>query len=362
MGAAAAACDHPRMRRRLASTADRAVIGRLAQLQGGCVARWQLVWLGLTDTTITRIARREGWASMHRGVRRLPGVADAPWARIWAAVLALSHQEGRSVADACLEPGVDPVDAVHNAARQRAVVTAMTAAWIRGLTSTVPPVPQVLLGTGHHPHRSGIKVVRGLVLPHHWTWAQGVAAADWHRLMWDAARIMRHRPGAADIVHDLIITADRLRVCTVDDVISLLDEPAQFDLLGPPPRVLREAVEMVRPGFSHSDTEALARTIITEQATALGLTVEPRPHKIRVGRRVIAEADVAVLALRHDVEIDGPHHDLRRQQVRDQRRDALMAEIIWTVTRFRVATIDADRDAFKRMVRADLQRRLDEAA
>ncbi len=90
--------------------------------------------------------------------------------------------------------------------------------------------------------------------------------------------------------------------------------------------------------------------------------MEPRPHAIRDGGRVIAEADIAVVDLRHDLEVDGPHHTTFRQRARDRRRDEGLATIDWAVTRNPVEQIDTDPAAYGRQVGEDLQWRIDQAS
>jgi very-short-patch-repair endonuclease len=99
--------------------------------------------------------------------------------------------------------------------------------------------------------------------------------------------------------------------------------------------------------------------VVRDVAGARGLSVHPRPLAIRDGTHIVAEADIAVPELRHDIEIDGPHHRLLAQRARDRRRDATLAELTdsWTVSRYDVDLIDADRAAFRRLVDDDLARR-----
>lgn len=194
----------------------------------------------------------------------------------------------------------------------------------------------------------------------HWRWINGLRVADGPRLAHDAAWLIRTSPGARDRLIDLLITADRRRILSIDELIPIVEEPVQFDLPLRVPAVLRQAVEELRPGFSHSRTEALARRIATEQAAALGLEVHPRPLAVRdPSGRIIAEADVAVPAIRHDLEVDGPHHDLRAQQARDAVRDTKVHGIDWGVDRCGVAMIDEDLHVFGSWYRDRLHHRLD---
>lgn len=344
----------------LATTTDRRAVGRLAVQQGGCITTWQLRWLGLAASTISLMRAREGWGRAHAGVFVLPGVQDTPMTRTWAAVLSLSPQDGPRRADGCLNPSGDPLDAALQAGNERVVVTGLSAAWLRGVSPTYPSTPQLLLASGHHPARSGIQPIRGKVDAGMWSWHRGLKVATGPRMLWDIAWLQRRSPGALDRIVDLIVTADRMRIMAVDELLALVEESVQFGLPLRVPRLLKQAAEEVRPGFSHSATEALTRSIAVELAASLGLTAETRPFKIRHGERVLAEADVAVVYLRHDAEIDGPHHDLRSQQQRDRRRDGRLGPIDWAVNRYPVAMINDSPAGFAAQYLTDLQARMDE--
>lgn len=177
-------------------TTGRKAVGRLARLHGGCVARWQLRFLGLNGATLSRLVHRDGWGVVHGGVYRLPGVLEGPLSGIWAAVLAVSPQDAPSLAESLLEPGIDPVDAAFNAARQQAVVTGLSAAWLRNMADGPPPVPQLLLTSDHHPRRTDITIVRGTVDRDMWSWVDGLQVAAGPRLLWDVAWLQRRRRGA----------------------------------------------------------------------------------------------------------------------------------------------------------------------
>lgn len=339
--------------------ADRRAVGRLACLQGGCVARWQLVWLGLATSTITRLVRREGLTIVHAGVFRLPGVTAGPVSDLWAAVLALSPQDGPTRADRSYESHVDPVTAAYNAARSRVVVTGLSAAWRRGLLRRPPRLPHLLTATPHHPRRRGLTVTRAGIVPEMWTWLDGLSVATGPRLFWDVAWTQRHAPGGLGRLMDLATTADRMRVLAVDELLALVDEPVLFGLPRRPPRLLRQTAEELRPGFSHSRTEALARRIAEDIGADLGVRVEPRPFAVWADGRIVAEADIAIVELRHDIEIDGPHHDLPSQRTRYRRRDDGLRLIDWTVDRHPVRLIDKSAEMFATRLRTDLRCRLD---
>lgn len=337
--------------------------GQLAQLQAGCVATWQLRWLGWSDNAISRMAAREGWLDLHRGVWLLPGARlDAP-ARVWAAVLAVAAQDGAVRADARMRPDVDPLTVLTETAAERAVVAAGSAAWARQLWQGPPRRHVLLVDSGHHVARSDITIIRtGMDRFEGATRIGGLWVAGVPRIVWDCSWLTRRLPNAAQQIADLVIVADRLREMSADDLVAIVDEPCQFNLPMRVPAVLRAAAELVRPGFSHSKTEARGRRIAGEVAAGLDLEVHPRPYPIKLDGQTLAEADIAVLALRHDLEVDGPHHLTFAQRARDRRRDAGIATIDWAVTRYDVDLIDHEPDTYARLVGAHLRRRMDEAA
>jgi hypothetical protein len=178
--------------------------------------------------------------------------------------------------------------------------------------------------------------------------------------VWDIAWTRRRRSGAVDLLVDVVTTADRRRVLAVDELLAVVEEPVLYGLPWRVPRLLRETAETLRPRFSHSRTEALAREIAACEAAALGLAVEPRPFPIRADGRIIAEADIAVRELRHDAEIDGPHHELRPQQARDRRRDGRLGNLVdWSVSRYPVVQVDDSPRDFGTRFRRDLQTLID---
>ncbi len=335
---------------------------RLAQLQGGCVARWQLHPLGLSSATITRMLERERWTTVHTGVHRHPDAADNPLGQTWAAVLALRPTRAIDIVEDLVSSGLDPVSAAVRAATREAVVTGWSAAWLLGLIGWAPEVPHILIPSDRHVVRDRIRIIRGTIAPQASGPHDRLRVASGTRMLWDAAQVDRRvRAATVNRLTGLCTAADRRRVLSVDEALAVVDEPVRFGLPRRPPSVLRAAAEQIRPGFSHSHTEALARAVVIERAARLGLVAEPRPYAIRRGGRVIAEADIAVVEIRHDIEIDGPHHDLPAQRVRDAERTEDLASISWTCTRFPVALVDRSERELGQAVDADLQARLDAA-
>jgi hypothetical protein len=339
----------------------RPAVGLLAAMQGGCVARWQLRWLGFAASTISRWVGHEGWPLVHTGVWRLAGVMDSGLSQVWAAVLAVAEQDGPALADDRLTPDADPLTVLSQVAADRVVVTGLSAANMRGLWRAPPPKPQLLAASSHTTERRGITLVHTTMPRFGDRWRhQGLMIASGPRMAWDVAWTCRRVVGFERQLADLVIRADRTRTMAVDDLVAVVDEPCRFGLPTRIPTLLTAAAELLRPGFSHSRTEAIGREIAAEEAAKLGHEVHPRPHKIRKDGRIIAEADIAVLSLRLDLEVDGPHHRELAQQARDRKRDGELATIDWAVGRHDVAVIDEDRPAYRRAVRRDLEQRIDQ--
>lgn len=339
-------------------TTARAVLWLLAR-QRGVISRWQLMWLGLDENRVQRFHRANGLVTVQRGVYVLPDRHRDPAAQPWTGLLGVSP---RSVNRHITLEARDAARLALGVAAETAIVTGWSAAHLRRLTEALPEVPYLLMPPEQHRSRPGIDVVRAPVEPMHWDMLGELRVARGHRLAWDMAWSLRDRTGADRLLRDVLVAADRTRLLAVEEAIGMVEEPATFDLPRKVPRLLRQVVEDLRPGFSHSATEALARLEVTEIADSIGLYVEPRPHAISSGGRIIAEADIAIRQVRHDIEIDGPHHRHPAQQWWDRRRDRRLAQVPWTVSRHDVSLIDDDLPRFRTLVTEELRRLVDEAA
>ena len=317
--------------------------------QSGAIARWQLRWIGLSNASASRLTGQRAWIARHPGVFQQARRRDELRSRMWAALLSVCRRDlDRAV-------GLSPSAAAELAvelAGEEAVVTGWSAAADRGLVDAAPPTVSLLVGPDQHRWRDEITVVRGLITPEHWSRSEGLLVATPGRAMWDTAWLNRAHPQARGLLHRIAVGADRTRQFAVDELCGLVEEPSSHDLPPRVPRLLRTVAEDLRPGFSHSATEAVAREIVTEVAAELGLVVEPRPFPLYRDGVQIAEADIAIASLRLDLEVDGPHHAQPAQQRRDEKRDARLHTISWTVVRFLVALIDNDPVEFRRRVRA----------
>jgi hypothetical protein len=90
---------------------------------------------------------------------------------------------------------------------------------------------------------------------------------------------------------------------------------------------------VIEGSFSHSRLEASGRDLVREVLEPLGLHVEDEPFEVRHEGRIIAEADIAVVEILLDFEVDGPVHRFTDQREADAQRDRLMRRVRWEVER-----------------------------
>ncbi|WP_370327440.1 hypothetical protein [Euzebya sp.] len=343
------------------SPSPQAVVAAIASRQAGHVAVWQCRLVGLSGSWVSLQVELRGWIRVHRGVYRVGGVPESPLGRIWAAVLAVSDLSGPDRVAATLAEGTAVIPAAVRAAAASALVTGLSAAWLRGCDVAPPRVTQLLVDPGTQSRRE-IRLVRSLVPTAQVEVVHRLRLAPPVRMLWDVAWVLRKRSRAAELVGDLAVDLDRRRRLAVDELVGAVDEPVLFEL---PPRVpgqLRRAAELLRPGFSHSRTEALVREMAVEIGGELGLEVAMRPTPIRSGGRIIAEADIAVPEIRWDIEVDGPHHRAPSMRRRDGRRDLALGVIDWATSRYDTDLVDEDRAGFAGLLRTDFHAMVDRAA
>lgn len=335
------------------------LVGQLASLQAGHVAIWQCLALGVSRKSLRVRRDSDDWVVVHRSVLRLPGVTATHRGQLWAAVLAVAEARIGARGRAVVAPA-SPT-ALRDLAGSLAVVTGWSAAVHLGMDVAPPPRPQILVPADVTTRRDGIRLIRsrrGAV--QFATRDDGLLLALPERLMWDAA----HVEGgwrAAERLGDLAVFLDRTRRFSVHELLALAEEPVAFGLPRRPPRLLEVVALKADGGYSHSKTEARGRAIIREVAAEYGLRGEPRPYEVVDGDGVTrGEADVAIIDLRLDLEVDGPHHSYPSQQRRDRRRDRSMGEIAWRVRRFPVELVDGDPDEFRRQVARAIEDRVRE--
>lgn len=341
-----------------------AQLSEVGRQQGGVVAAWQARLLGVSQSWLDRQVDGRGWARVHTGVFRMAGVADSTRTVCWASLLVVAEKRAAGAAEALLAEGVDPVAAVTRAARSVGQFSGLTGAWLLGAVSRPPPRPQLVVPTDVQvvPDRR-VRLVRTLYDPGEGRVVGGLPVAPEPRLLWDIAWIMRRRSDVAQTVGDVAVHLDRTRRMAVEELVGLVEDPTAFDLPPRPPKALRRAARMLRPGFSHSRTEGIARAVVMRLGARHGVPVESKPYPITDEGLILAEADIAVVPLRWDIEVDGPHHDAPSMQRRDARRDArLRARVAWAVSRHRYTLIDDALDRFEALVEGEMLERLRRAA
>ena len=134
----------------------------------------------------------------------------------------------------------------------------------------------------------------------------------------------------------LIATADAKRKTTLTFLGARLAAAPRF--IGAP--ALRDAIADLKGELSHSDTEKEARAAVTKVAARYGLRLHPRPFAVELQGRILGEADLAIVEICLDIEIDGPHHLLPAQVEKDHLRDRRMRRAGWEVERFSTDLID----------------------
>lgn len=350
----------------MAETKERqltSALDELARRQGGPVARWQLRALGWSDDRIDRWLRTGRFRTVYAAVYRPAASGTGMVADVRAAMLAIGSprlstervREGVS-RGACL------LDAVERAAFGHVFATAQCAGALRRI-GAAPAAPQLLTSSAHHPRVGDIVVVRSAVALEHCELLDGVPIASGLRMLWDAAWLLRRDPSGLDTMLHLATESDARRLCSVDRLVAAAANPKAFSLPARTPRLLRAAAARLAPGFDHSRTEAKGRAIVRAVAAEFGLEVSDRPTPVYDGTgRIVGEADVAIAAIRLDIEIDGPHHRLRQQQLADQARDRRMRLARWAVERWPVELLDTDPERFAREVRKAIAARLADLA
>ncbi len=306
------------------------------------MATWQLRLLGLRPFELHQLPKRSGWTRLHRGVWRLDLATDPVKQATWAALLATTTP-----------PTTGPItwEEAHRAARSGVAVTGLSAAYVRGIATTAPPEPQILIPHSVKRIVPNVRVVRTRFSPIDQIFVGGLPLADPLRMFWDLAWIGRRE---RDIVFPLVrwmSRADGLRIMRAKDLHEVLRDPAAFRLPTPLPTSFRLAVLRLAAGHSHSGSEHVGRRIADEIARPLGLRVHPRPLPLPDEFNPVAEADIAIEQIRLDIEIDGPHHDSPDQIRRDARRDSRMREELdWTVRRYRSSLVHEDEASYRRGV------------
>lgn len=338
---------------------DMALLDQLATRQAGHVAVWQAVVLGLPRSSVTELVDRRGWTRAHRGVLRVLGGRSDDLGRVWAALLCVAGIGGPERAASRMREGGEQADALARAVSDVVVVTGFSAAWLMGVRGRPPAVPQLLVERGTQVRGRPVRVVRSRRPAGDVRWIDGVPCAVPHRVLWDMAWIGRRTDRAVVNVADAAVDLDRTRVLSIDEFLGAVADPLSFGLPVRVPRAMVRAADRVRPGFSHSATEARGRVVIRQTLEEFGLETTSRPYLLRDETgRMVAELDVAVTELQWGLEIDGPHHDAPSVARRDRVRDGRVRQVErWDVTRYH-HTLVSQETTFRHRVRRDALDRL----
>lgn len=318
-------------------------LAAVAEPQHLVVATWQLRYLGVSSVALSDRITGHGWRRVHRGVTALPG-PRSPLRRLAAAALAYSrpaHADQR--VDALRREGRDEVTALVEAALGAGqLICGPSALWLHGL-GPVSPTPWIRLArTNSASPRPGIAIRYGDATGRT-AWVQGLAATD-------VEQAIIELPGCTDDDRDrlhhrltkLIATADAKRLTTIDRLDCRLAEAGRV----PRWRAVQDAITDLRGQLSHSATEKRARLIAAPVLERYGLQLHPRPYAVEHHGRVVGEADLAVVPLCLDLEVDGPHHLLPAQREADQARDRAVRRAGWDVERFSTELIDVSPRTF----------------
>ena len=327
-----------------------AVVKAVATRQHMLIAVWQLKIIGISDQAIADRIRSHGWRRLSRGIIALPAL-DTPKRKLAAVVLSHSRPSGaaervvaRTTTDEDLSDDISAhlsedlsdvlVDEALNAGQ---AVTGLSALWLHGIASKPSTHTIRLTRAVGTTTRKAVTIRRGP-----WTgnlvWIDGLPVVDVAQTFMDAAAGDKHTT-PLQLHHQLtklIATADAKRKTTLKVLEERMATAPRF--LGAP--ALRDAIADLKGELSHSRTEKKARTIATRVAAKYGLRLHPRPFAVELNGRTVGEADLPIVAICLDIEVDGPHHLLPSQREKDQLRDRWMRRAGWEVERFSTELID----------------------
>ncbi|AXV06974.1 hypothetical protein DVS28_a2292 [Euzebya pacifica] len=146
-----------------------------------------------------------------------------------------------------------------------------------------------------------------------------------------------------------ISSALGLRLTTLEEIAAIVDGRGQFPGSARMRRVLAD--------FGDAESHSRRERSLRRELLRLGVPIVDGSHDILDERgRTVAQADVAVPAVRLNAEVDGPHHFAPAQQASDRRRDRNLKAIDWDVVRYLYYEIDEDVERVAREI-ADLYHR-----
>ncbi|MGI9017809.1 MAG: DUF559 domain-containing protein [Euzebya sp.] len=142
------------------------------------------------------------------------------------------------------------------------------------------------------------------------------------------------------------------RLATLDSIANMAELRGSFPGSARLRRVLRD--------FDGEATHSRRERVLRRELRKLGVVLHPEPLDITdESGLTVGQADIAILDVRLDVEVDGPHHLIPAQQFADRKRDRGLKVLDWDVVRFLIYEIDEDPVRVAREI-ADLVNRLRE--
>lgn len=282
-------------------------VAELAGRQHGVISRNQLLALGVSDATTSRLLAR-GWVRLHPGVYRAPASTPTFHQRVQAAQLALGAPS---------------------------VATGATAAHLYGLRP--PPETLTLLvdeaERAKPPAAVRLRRTRTLI-PSDIAEVAGLQVATACRMIIDFAAV-----APPPQVRALIIDARQRRLVELDQIERRLSS------MGPVPGrgVARRLVWELSPVRCDSVLEDLTR----RQLRDAGLPPpDPAPVPVHAGGRMI-HVDIGWPEAKVGIEVDGfAYHASRRDLDRDHRRANALALAGWIILRVGWDRLERDPAAF----------------
>ncbi|HVM20966.1 MAG TPA: hypothetical protein VM307_13490, partial [Egibacteraceae bacterium] len=289
------------------------VAAAIAAKQHLLITAWQLRSLALSDRAIHARVKQQGWERACRGVLGLPGPVT-PLRRLASVVLAHACPQGAELRiEEAIARGLSHADAAVDAAMAAGqLVCGRSALWLHGIGACpkkswirLPRRASVTINTAEVAVRYGPATGRTV-------WLNGLPVVDVEQAFMDVAgcpdgltRLRLH--------HDLtklIATAIARRLTMLDKLDQRMAAAPRF--VGAP--ALRRAIQDLKGELTHSATEKKARRVVTQIARKHGLELHPAPFAVSLNGEIVGEADLPVLSITLDIEIDGPHHLLPHQQ------------------------------------------------
>lgn len=140
------------------------------------------------------------------------------------------------------------------------------------------------------------------------------------------------------------------RLTTLDEIAAVADDRGSF----PGSARLRRVLRAFGGKTSHSVTERQLKKGLAE----IGIHAAAAPLNLySPDGRWLGEADIPIMDIQLDVEVDGLHHLLPAQQAKDRHRDRGLKGIDWDVVRYMCYEVDEDLEGVVRQI-ANLVRKL----